>query len=113
MIRIGLVLFATCAAFSGSAQDTLKVQVHGAVLDAATDAPILEALVEWYDQSGHRQAVNQTNSAGNYAFFVHTTGLVELRVAENGYVPFSQQLIVEPGENAKEFTIRLEPRQAR
>lgn len=92
------------------AQDTLRVQVHGVVVDAESGLPVLETLVEWYDTEGRRQAVNQTNNEGNYAFFVQTTGEVELRVNENGYEPFLQELLIEPGESAHEFTIRLVPR---
>lgn len=92
------------------AQDTLRVQVHGAVVHAETEQPVLEALVEWYDADGHRQAVNQTNSEGSYAFFVVTTGELELRVAENGYEPYSGRLRITPGESAREFTIRLVPK---
>lgn len=92
------------------AQDTLKVQVHGAVVNATTEQPVLEALVEWYDEHGHRQAVNQTNSEGSYALFVVTTGALELRVAENGYEAYSEKLLITPGESAREFTIRLVPK---
>lgn len=111
-MTIRTVLFAVVCVVAGvaTAQDTLKAQVHGAVLDAATHAPVLEALVEWYDADGQRQAVNQTNSEGHYAFFVRTTGVLILRVEENGYVAFSEQLHIEPGESAKEFTIRLVPK---
>ncbi len=92
------------------AQDTLRVQVHGLVVNANTEQPVLEALVEWYDADGKRQAVNQTNSEGAYAFFVATTGDLELRVAENGYVDFSQRLHVDAGESARELMIRLVPK---
>jgi hypothetical protein len=88
----------------------LKVQVHGSVLNANTEVPVLEALVEWYDAAGHRQAVSQTNDTGHFAFFVITTGELELRVAENGYAAFSEKITVAPGESAKEFTIRLVPK---
>ncbi|MCB9163871.1 MAG: carboxypeptidase regulatory-like domain-containing protein [Flavobacteriales bacterium] len=92
------------------AQDTLHLQVHGVVVDAASGLPVLEALVEWYDAQGELQAVNQTNNAGKYAFFVRTTGEVELRVSENGYEPFVHLVTVEPGESAHEFTIQLVPK---
>lgn len=118
MTRTFILLFTSMVAFEVRAQEApapvsepdLKVQVHGAVLDAKTDAPVLEALVEWYDASGHRQAVNQTNDEGNFAFFVLTTGELELRVAENGYEAFSEKITIAPGESAKEFTIRLVPK---
>lgn len=110
MMRTLFLLVLCTFAVAASAQDTLKVQVHGAVLDATTDAPVLEALVEWYDTNGHRQAVNQTNNEGNFAFFVVTTGELELRVAENGYQAFSEKMTIAPGESAKEFTIRLVPK---
>jgi len=93
-----------------AAQDTLHVQVHGVVVDAGSGLPVLETLVEWYDAEGERQAVNQTNNEGKYAFFVRTTGEVELRVSENGYEPFVHLMSVEPGESAREFTIRLVPK---
>lgn len=110
MMRTIFFLITAVAIVRTSAQDTLKVQVHGAVVNATTEAPILEALVEWYDAAGHRQAVNQTNSEGNFAFFVVTTGELELRVAENGYEAFSEKLSIHPGECAKEFMIRLVPK---
>lgn len=105
------LLSATCViAGAASAQDTLRVQVHGAVVNAVTEQPVLEVLVEWYDADGQRQAVNQTNSEGSYAFFVLTTGDLELRVAENGYEAYSERLHIMPGESAREFTIRLVPK---
>ncbi len=118
MMRAFILLSASMLAFGASAQvdpapasdPALKVQVHGAVVNATTEAPVLEALVEWYDASGHRQAVNQTNSEGNFAFFVTTNGELELRVVENGYEAFSEKLTIAPGESAKEFTIRLVPK---
>lgn len=110
MTRWIFLLFASMSFGAAVAQDTLTVQVHGSVLNAQTDAPILEALVEWYDADGVRQAVNQTNSEGHYAFFVTTTGELELRVAENGYAAFSERISVASGESAKEFTIRLVPK---
>lgn len=106
------LLFATACAFSAStvAQDTLRVQVHGAVVNAVTEKPVFEALVEWYDENGLRQAVNQTNSEGSYAFFIATTGDLELRVVENGYEAYAEKLRIIPGESAREFTIRLVPK---
>jgi hypothetical protein len=92
-------------------QDTLRVQVHGAVVDAGTEMPVYEAMVEWYDEQGQRQALTQTNSEGAYALFVRTTGVVELRVTENGYLPYRMVLpTIGPGESAREFTIRLVPK---
>ncbi|MBL7941003.1 MAG: carboxypeptidase regulatory-like domain-containing protein [Flavobacteriales bacterium] len=110
MMRMFITMIVPLVAVGASAQDTLNVQVHGAVLDDRTEAPVLEALVEWYDGDGHRQAVNPTNSEGNFAFFVRTTGELELRVAENGYEAYSTKITVEPGESAKEFMIRLVPK---
>ncbi|MBL7952985.1 MAG: carboxypeptidase regulatory-like domain-containing protein [Flavobacteriales bacterium] len=110
MMRTFFLLLITTSCWAAAAQDTLKVQVHGSVLNANTESPVLEALVEWYDTSGHRQAVNQTNNEGHYAFFVLTTGQLELRVVENGYEAFSEKLTIEPGVSAKEFTIRLVPK---
>lgn len=110
MIRSLLIIVVAAHGLASYAQDTLSVQLHGAVLDAETGRPVLEALVEWYDANGLRQAVNQTNSEGNYAFFVRTTGELELRVAENGYEPYARPVLIETGESAREFTIRLVPK---
>lgn len=110
MMRSHLPILFTLAANALWGQDTLRVQVHGLVVNAATDRPVLEALVEWYDADGKRQAVNQTNSEGAYAFFIATTGDLELRVVENGFVDFSERLHVDAGESAREFTIRLVPK---
>lgn len=110
-MKRALLLSATCMiAGATSAQDTLRVQVHGAVVNAVTEQPVLEALVEWYDADGQRQAVNQTNSEGSYAFFVLTTGELELRVAEDGYEAYTERLRITPGASAREFTIRLVPK---
>ena len=107
LLPIMALVFAPCA----MAQDTLHVQVHGAMVNATTNAPIYEAMVEWYDEQGHRQAITQTNTEGHYALLVRTTGIVELRVAENGYLPFQETLpLIEAGESAREFTIRLVPK---
>lgn len=110
MIRALFLLLVCVFVDVAVAQDTLRVQVHGAVLNATTDQPVLETLVEWYDADGHRQAVNQTNSEGRYAFFILTTGELELRVAENGYEPYGEKLRITPGESAREFMIRLVPK---
>ncbi|MBX2972361.1 MAG: carboxypeptidase regulatory-like domain-containing protein [Flavobacteriales bacterium] len=110
MMRTSILSVACMLAAAASAQDTLRVQVHGAVVNAVTEQPVLEALVEWYDADGQRQAVNQTNSEGSYAFFVLTTGELELRVVENGYEAYSERLRITPGESAREFTIRLVPK---
>ncbi|TXI82232.1 MAG: hypothetical protein E6Q44_02570 [Flavobacteriales bacterium] len=110
MIRSLPFLFLLVPLSALRAQDTLRVQVYGAVVHAVTDLPVLEALVEWYDADGHRQAVNQTNNEGRYAFFVRTTGELELRVSENGFEPYNERLSVTPGESAREFTIRLVPK---
>ncbi len=105
-LLFGFVWFAPAL----SAQDTLRVQIHGSVVNAETDVPVLEALVEWYDANGKRQAITQTNSEGAYAFFVRTTGALELRVAENGFLEYREVLSVEPGESAHEHVIRLVPK---
>lgn len=92
------------------AQDTLHVQLHGTVLNTATGKPVYEALVEWYDARGHRQAITQSNSEGHYAMFIATTGAIELRVAEVGYAPFLESGIVfDPGESAREHDLHLVP----
>jgi len=92
------------------AQDTLQVQLHGTILNATTGKPVYEALVEWYDASGHRQAITQSNSEGHYAMFISTTGPIELRVDENGYAPYRESDIAfEPGESAREHDLRLVP----
>lgn len=109
MTRTLLFPIALGASSICGAQDTLRVQVHGAVVNALTEVPVYEALVEWYDATGNRQAITQSNSAGNYALFIHTTGFVELRVEENGYRPYSEQFTIVPGESARELLIALVP----
>ena len=110
MKRMGILMITVCASLAAAAQDSLRVQLHGLVVDATTDAPVYEALVEWYDAAGNRQAITQSNSEGNYALFVTTTGLLELRVEENGYAPYAERITIVPGESAREFTIRLVPK---
>lgn len=109
-MRTLLLAFAGLHGATVLAQDTLRVQVHGAVVNAQTEKPVFEALVEWYDEHGQRQAVNQANSEGSYAFFITTTGELELRVTENGYEAYAEKLHITPGESAREFTIRLVPK---
>jgi len=105
------LLSAVCAGPT-LAQDTLHVQLHGTVLNATTGAPVLETLVEWYDASGHRQAITQSNSDGHYAMFISTTGPIELRVVENGYAPYREKdILFEPGESAREHDLRLVPKE--
>jgi hypothetical protein len=107
---IGLLFGLLVSVSALRAQDTLRVQIHGSVLDARTETPILEALVEWYDANGKRQAITQTNSEGSYAFLVRTTGSLELRLSENGYLEYREVLTLEPGECAREHVIRLVPK---
>lgn len=111
MIRRTLLPFLLLTALPTMAQDTVRVQLHGAVLDAVTHKPILEALVEWYDAGGKRQAITQTNSEGNYALFVLAGQPIELRVKENGYEPLVEQVPpFKPGESAREHELRLVPK---
>ena len=94
-----------------SAQDTLRVQLHGTVVNATTGKPVLEALVEWYDAAGHRRSITQSNSEGHYAMFISATGPIELRVDENGYAPYREKdIIFEPGESAREHDLHLVPK---
>lgn len=111
MMRMPLLFLGLGVLTVGGAQDTLHVQLHGAVVDMDTQAPVPDARVEWYDAEGRKQANTRTNSEGNYAFFVHTTGFVELRVEGKGHQPYRQRLPdIEPGECAREFTVRLVPK---
>ncbi|HMC97918.1 MAG TPA: carboxypeptidase-like regulatory domain-containing protein [Flavobacteriales bacterium] len=111
MIMRILALFLFTAAFDHAfAQDSLRVQLYGSVLHAISGTPIHEALVEWYDGNGKRQAVTQTNSEGHYALFVSSGQPIELRVKENGYEPFVGSVPpFEPGESARELDLRLVP----
>lgn len=93
------------------AQDGMRVQLHGAVVNAVTHAPLYEVLVEWYDVDGGRQAITQTNSEGRYALFVAGEEQVELRVKENGYKDFVFKVPpFEEGEQVRECDLRLEPK---
>jgi len=93
------------------AQDSLNVQLHGAVVDSTSGLPIYEALVEWYDAHGRRQAITQTNSEGSYALFVPAGQPIELRVTENGYQPYVAQVPpFEPGESARQVDLHLVPK---
>lgn len=92
------------------AQDTLNVQVHGTVVNSISGAPITDALVEWSDQRGHRQAVTQSNSGGQYALFVRTTGLLFLRVELDGFETLKDTLTdFHQGESAREHDLYLVP----
>lgn len=93
------------------AQETPRAQLHGAVIDSVSGMPIYEALVEWYDPAGKRQAIVQTNSEGRFALFVVREEELQLRVSENGYQPFSRTLpAFEPGESAREVDVELVPK---
>ncbi|MEO8590908.1 MAG: carboxypeptidase-like regulatory domain-containing protein [Flavobacteriales bacterium] len=106
---LGLFLFVACM-HTAVAQDSLRVQLHGAVLDSLSGNAVLGALVEWYDGNGKRQAITQTNSEGRYALFLFSGQPIELRVTENGYRPFVELVPpFEPGESAREVDLRLVP----
>lgn len=108
-IAAGLLLLA----FAGAtrAQDSLRVQLHGMVLDAVSQQPVYEVLVEWYDGEGKRQGITQTNSEGRYAMFLYPTPGNELRVKENGYEDFVLPLSpFKEGEAAREQDLWLEPK---
>ncbi len=93
------------------AQDSLRVQLHGMVLDGVSQQPVYEVLVEWYDGDGKRQGITQTNSEGRYALFVHPTPGMELRVQENGYKDLVFEVITfKEGEAAREQDLWLEPK---
>ena len=111
-LRTALFALGMFGHVAATAQDTLHVQLHGMVVNATTGEPVYEALVEWYDDSGHRQAITQSNSEGHYAMFIATTGAIELRVQENGYAPFVESDIVfESGESAREHDLHLVPKE--
>ncbi len=108
--RFSLLLVGALCYCSGRAQDTLRIQVHGMVANADTGAPVGEAMVEWFDDKDHRQAVTQTNSDGHYALFVRTTGMLILRVEEAGYTLLRDTLNgFVPGESAREHDLLLDP----
>ncbi len=66
-----------------------QIQVFGTVIDSTTGKPVLEVTVEQYDLDGKRWSLTVSNSDGNYALFVPTNAVFELRVVkENGYKPF-------------------------
>jgi hypothetical protein len=93
------------------AQDSLRVQLHGMVLDGVSQQPVYDVLVEWYDGNGKRQGITQTNSEGRYALFVNPTPGMELRVQENGYKDFVYEVPpFKEGEAARELDIWLEPK---
>lgn len=103
---IPLALFALGA----GAQDTLKLQLHGMVVDALSGTPVVDALVEWSDGNDHRQAVTQANSDGHYALFIRTTGKLFLRVQQEGYATLKDTLgDFVPGESAREYNLMLIP----
>ena len=92
----------------GMAQDTLRVQIHGMVLDSVSRTPL--AGVEWFDDDGQQQAVTISNADGRYAMFVRTAGNVDLRIAENGYRPFRTSIKdLRRGESARELDLVLRP----
>lgn len=93
------------------AQDSLWVQIHGAVIDSVSRKPVYEALVEWYDANGKRQAITQSNSEGNYALFILAGQPAELRVTENGYRPFMMKVPpFRSGEIARQVDLLLVPK---
>ena len=93
------------------AQDSLRVQIHGAVMDSSSRKPLFEALVEWYDANGKRQAITQSNSEGNYALFILAGQPAELRVTENGYRPFVIKVPpFKSGESARQVDLLLVPK---
>lgn len=93
------------------AKDSIRVQLHGTVIDEITQEPLYETLVEWYDSAGKRQAVTQTNNEGRYALFVWAGEDVELRIVENGYQDYAEVLPgFKAGESAREHVIRMVPK---
>lgn len=93
------------------AQDSVRVQIHGSVVDSVSRKPVYEALVEWYDADGKRQAITQSNSEGNYALFILAGQPAELRVTEQGYRPFVIKVPpFEPGESARQVDLLLVPK---
>lgn len=106
IFSIPLALFALGA----GAQDTLKLQLHGMVVDAVSGAPVVDALVQWSDAKGHKQAVTQANSDGHYALFIFTTGTLILSVEQDGFRTLSDTLRdFAPGESAREYDLQLIP----
>ncbi|HQV74834.1 MAG: carboxypeptidase regulatory-like domain-containing protein [Flavobacteriales bacterium] len=107
-----LFILVTLAFFvpNAGAQDTLKLQLHGMVVDAISGAPVVDALVEWNDGNGRRQAVTQANSDGHYALFIRTTGTLILRVEQEGYSILKDTLRdFRQGESAREYDLLLMP----
>lgn len=93
------------------AQEVPRAQLYGAVIDSLSGMPVYEALVEWYDPAGKRQAIVQTNSEGRFALFVPRDQGIELRVTENGYRPLVIEFpLFEPGESAREVDLKLVPK---
>ncbi len=94
-----------------AAQDSVRVQLHGTVFDQISGVPVYEALVEWYDAKGERQAITQTNSEGHYALFLYAGQPIELRISENGYKSFLEMIPpFEPGESAREVDLYVVPK---
>ena len=108
IIRLFVFVLVMGGAVFSKAQDSVRVQLHGVVLDSLSGAPVYEALVEWYDANGKRQAITQTNSEGHYALFLYAGQPIELRITENGYRPFMEMVPpFEPGESAREVDLHL------
>lgn len=94
-----------------TAQDSVRVQLHGTVFDQISGVPVFEALVEWHDANGKRQAITRTNSEGHYALFLYAGQPIELRIKENGYLSFVEMIPpFEPGESAREVDLYLVPK---
>lgn len=111
MMRSVLLTSLVLLGFVGNAQDVPRAQLYGAVIDSVSGMPVYEALVEWYDPAGKRQAIVQTNSEGRFALFIPREEDVELRVTENGYLPLRLDLpAFEPGESAREVDLQLIPK---
>lgn len=107
-LTLAVFVLSLNAAFT---QDSPRVQIHGAVLDSLTGKPVYEALVEWYDADGRRQAITQSNSEGSYALFILAGRSAELRVAEQGYRPFVIKVpAFEQGEIARQLDLLLVPK---
>ena len=94
-----------------SAQDTMRVQLHGTVLDAASAEPLPEVEVGWAASNGELQAVTFSNADGRYALFVKIPGEVVLNVDENGYAPLRMVIQdLQAGESARELDLLLLPK---
>jgi hypothetical protein len=80
-----LAMFLFFIAGLGAAQS--RVQVYGRTQEATTGKPVY-CSVEVFNSAGQLRALATTNEEGRYSFFIVSDSLWELRVNEDGYLPF-------------------------